>query len=191
MAWATGQLNASIGAIPEEDFIGRGRMKVVRKGRYHPVYLLQFNGTAIASLRWRGPRRVRYTILPDGEVFEMRVGPMKRKIRGLDHNGQMCRIVVNSNRNLSRRDMRVQMSNGDNFVVTRRQLDRWGSSRFEVRKQHYVNNLLVFHFDNRDLDAPIIIDVERLMRWEIGHFHWLLALITARIGLERRMLGCH
>ena len=184
-----GQMSMAFGATPEDDFVGRGRIKVSRKGRYHPVYLLQLNGTALAQLAWRGPRRVSYRILPEGETFEMKIGPMKRKIRALERDGKLSKLIVKSNHNLERRDLRIQMSNGDNFVVSRRQLGRWGASRLEVRKQHYLNSLLVFHFDHKDPDAPILIDVERLMRWEVGHFHRLLALVTARVGLERRMMG--
>lgn len=63
--------------------------------------------------------------------------------------------------------------------------------RFEILKLHYLNNILVFHFDPKDAAATILIDVERLMRWEIRHFHTLLALVTARIGLEYRWNGVH
>lgn len=177
------------GISPESDFCGRGRIKVVRRGRYHPVYVMKLNGADIAELEWHGPRRARYTTLSSGERFDMKVGPMKRKIRGVDGKGGLSRVLVSSNHSLQRREMRVQMCTGDNFIVRRRLVDRWGSCRFEVRKQHYLNSVLVFHFDHNDPSSPILIDVEKLMRWEIVHFHRLLALITARIVLERRMNG--
>ncbi len=174
-------------AAPDRDFCGPGRIKVVPKGRYHPVYSLRLNGKEIADLAWHGPRRVRYTVRPDGDRIDMKVGHMKRKIRAVDIDGRLSRIMVSSNRHLGRRNLRLQMADGDNFVVTRGRLDRWCTARFDVRKEHYVNSLLVFHFNSEDPSAPILIDVERLMRWEMPHFHWLLALVTARISLERRM----
>ena len=85
--------------------------------------------------------------------------------------------------------MRLQMADGDNFVLRRSPIDRWGGCRFEVYKQHYVNNVLVFNFTPLDRGAPILIDVEKLMRWEIRHFHPILALVTARIGLEFQLNG--
>jgi hypothetical protein len=182
-------LTLALGANPEGEFCGRGRIKVVRKGRYHPVYLLKLNGSDLAQLEWHGPRRVRYTNVASGEHFDMKIGPMKRKIRSVDGDGKLAKLIVSSNRNLSRRDLRAQMPNGDNFIVRRKTVDRWGSCRLEVRKQHYLNSVLVFHFDGKDLNAPILVDIERLMKWEIAHFHRLLALVTARIGLERRMNG--
>ena len=174
---------------PESDFCGRGRIKVVRKGRYHPVYLLKLNGESVAQLAWQGPRRARYTTASTGEHFDMKIGTMKRKIRGVDGMGKLARLIISSNKNLDRHELRLQMGNGDNFIVKRRRVGRWGGSRFEVRKQHYLNSVLVFHFDHEDANAPIFIDIERLMRWEISHFHRLLALVVARIGLEQRMLG--
>lgn len=187
----SGELSLALGAMPEEDFCGRGRIKVVRKGRYHPLYALSFNGDEISELRWEGPRRLRYTVAGNRERFDLKIGHMQRKIRAIDSNGRISRILVSSNHNLSRRKMRLQMCDGDDFVLTRVPVDRWGAGRFEVRKQHYLNNLLIFHYDTRDVTAPIFIDVERLMRWEIKHFHALLALVTARIGLEHRWNGLH
>ncbi|HQR37642.1 MAG TPA: hypothetical protein PLF26_04500 [Blastocatellia bacterium] len=186
-----GELSLALGAMPEEDFCGRGRIKVVRRGRYHPVYVLTFNGEPISELSWEGPRRMRYAIAGDRDTYDLKIGTMQRKIRAIDSDGRISRILVSSNHNLSRRTMRLQMSDGDNFVLKRGPVDRWGAGRFEIRKQHYLNNLLVFHFDAHDVTAPIFIDVQRLMRWEIKHFHALLALVTARIGLEHRWNGLH
>jgi hypothetical protein len=185
----TGSLSIALGAIPETDFCGRGRIKVVRKGRYHPVYALSFNGQTIAELSWSGPRRVQYLAHASGARYEMKIGHMQRKIRAIDHDGRIARIMVSSNHNLARREMRLLMGDGDVFLLRRGALDRFGASRFEIRKQHYLNSVLVFHFDPRDVSAPILIDVERLMRWEIRHFHTLLALVTARIGLEHKWNG--
>jgi hypothetical protein len=185
----TGSLSLALGAIPEGDFCGRGRIKVARKGRYHPVYALSFNGQPLADLVWQGARRIRYTAHETGARYEMRIGPMQRKIRAIDHDGRIARIMVPSNHNLARREMRLLMGDGDVFLLRRGALDRFGASRFEIRKQHYLNSVLIFHFDPSDVTAPILIDVERLMRWEIRHFHTLLALVTARIGLEYRWNG--
>jgi len=187
----SGPLTLALGAVPEADFCGRGRIKVARKGRYHPVYALTFNGDNLAELRWDGPRRLRYTIADGRDRFDMKVGHMQRKIRAIDSSGRASRIVVSSNHNLARREMKIQMFDGDNFLLKRAPIDRWGAGRFEIRKQHYLNNLLIFHFDARDVTAPILIDVERLMRWEIKHFHALLALVTARVGLEHKWNGLH
>ena len=186
----TGSLSLALGALPEGDFCGKGRIKVVRKGRYHPVYALSFNGQPISDLAWEGPRRLRYTVVDTRQRYDMKVGHMKRKIRAVDPDGRISRIMVSSNHNLARREMRLLMSDGDIFLLRRSgKVDRWGANRFEVRKMHYLNSLLVFHFDPNDATAPIVIDVERLMRWEIRHFHTLLALVTARIGLEYRWNG--
>jgi hypothetical protein len=187
----TGSLSLAFGAIPESDFCGRGRIKVVRKGRYHPVYDLAFNGQQLAELAWHGPRRIRYTVNTTGAYYEMKVGHMQRKIRAIDLDGRISRIMVSSNHNLARREMRLLMGDGDVFLLRRGAVDRFGASRFEIRKQHYINSILIFHFDAHDVTAPILIDVERLMRWEIRHFHTLLALVTARIGLEHRWNGVH
>jgi hypothetical protein len=178
------------GAYFDTDFCGRGRIKVVRKGRCRTVYLLKLNGHDLAEMSWRGPRRVRYTILEERQHFDMKIGPMKRKIRGVDADGRLSRLIIPSNTHLARRDLRAQMPNGDNFLVHRHHVNRWGACRFEVRKQHYPNCVLVFHFNHSDPEAPILIDVEKLMRWETQHFHRLLALVTARIELERR-IGKH
>ena len=59
----SGSLSLALGALPESDFCGKGRIKVVRKGRYHPVYALSFNGQPISELTWEGPRRLRYTVV--------------------------------------------------------------------------------------------------------------------------------
>ena len=186
---ASGYLTLGLGALPDSDFCGRGRIKVVRKGRYHPVYLLRLNGTDLAELDWHGPRRIYYRTVDRTESYELKVGPMKRKIRSVDGDGNLSKLIVSSNHNLARRELRVQMPNGDNFIVRRRTLDRWGSCRFEVRKQHYVNSVLIFNFDQNDSDSPILVDVERLMKWELPHLHRLLSLVTARIGLEQRMMN--
>ena len=178
-----------MGAYPEEDYCGRGRIKVVRQGRHHPTFGLIFNGEEIASLKWEGRRRLRYTLASTRYAFELRVGHMQRKIRSVDEGGRISKIIVASNRNLARRSMRLQMADGDNFVLRRSPIDRWGGCRFEVYKQHYVNNVLVFNFTPLDRGAPILIDVEKLMRWEIRHFHPILALVTARIGLEFQLNG--
>lgn len=180
-----------MGAYPEEDFCGRGRIKVVRQGRHHPTFNLFFNGEEIARLKWEGRRRLRYTVTATRYNFELKVGHMQRKIRVIDEDGRTSKIIVASNRNLTRRSMRLQMADGDNFVLKRTPVDRWGGCRFEVHKQHYLNNVLVFNFTPLDRAAPILIDVEKLMRWEIRHLHPLLALVTARIGLEFRLNGVH
>ncbi len=185
----TGALSLALGAYPEEEFCGRGRIRVIRQGRYHPVHLFVLADETLGELQWQGPRRVRYTVTNSDVQYDMKVGHMQRKIRAVDHDGRGSRIAVRSNRNYIRRRMYIQMGNGDNFIVTRSTNDRWGGNRLEVRKQHYVNNLLVFHFDPIDKSAPILIDVERLMKWEIRHFHMLLALVSARIGLEHRWAG--
>ncbi|MBK6314604.1 MAG: hypothetical protein IPF53_09900 [Blastocatellia bacterium] len=182
----TGALSLALGAYPETDFCGKGRIQVVRHGRYHPVHLFQFGGETIAELRWQGPRRVGYTVTDSDIQYDMKVGHMQRKIRAVDHDGRGSRIAVRSNRNYIRRRMYIQMGNGDNFLVSRSETERWGGNRLSVRKQHYVNSLLVFHFDPSEPAAPILVDVERLMKWEISHFHMLLALISARITLEHR-----
>lgn len=187
----TGSLSLALGAIPESDFCGRGRIKVVRKGRYHPVYALSFNGTPLAELEWHGPRRVRYTVRDTGARYQLKIGHMQRKIRAIDHDGRIARIMISSNHNLARREMRLLTGDGDVFLLKRGALDRFGASRFDVRKQHYLNSVLIFHFDPSDMTAPILIDVERLMKWEIRHFHTLLALVTARIGLEYKWNGVH
>jgi hypothetical protein len=181
----------AMGAYPEEDFCGRGRIKVVRQGRHHPTFNLFFNGEEIARLKWEGRRRLRYTVTATRYNFELKVGHMQRKIRVIDEDGRTSKIIVASNRNLTRRSMRLQMADGDNFVLKRTPVDRWGGCRFEVHKQHYLNNVLVFNFTPLDRAAPILIDVEKLMRWEIRHLHPLLALVTARIGLEFRLNGVH
>jgi hypothetical protein len=181
---------AGLGAYFETDFCGEGRIKVVRKGRSRAHYLLKLNGTDIAELCWRGPRRVRYTTLEDRAHFDMKIGPMKRKIRGVDADGKLSRLIIPSNRDLGRRDLRAQMYNGDNFFVHRHHVNRWGGCRFEVHKQHYPNNVLVFHFDTEDPASPILVDIAKLMRWEMQHFHRLLALVITRICLERR-IGKH
>src|SRR5262245_41229929 len=77
----TGSLSLALGAIPESDFCGRGRIKVVRKGRYHPVYALSFSGQPIADLAWQGPRRILYRAVTNGARYDMKIGPMQRKIR--------------------------------------------------------------------------------------------------------------
>lgn len=182
----TGALSLALGAYPESDFCGQGRICVVRKGRYHPVYHFVLGDTTLADLKWQGPRRVCYRVTDSDIQFDMKVGHMQRKIRAVDHDGRGSRIAVRSNRDYVRRKMRIQMGNGDNFIVTRVKNERWGGIRLEVHKQHYVNNLLVFHFDPTDRTAPILVDVERLMRWETRHFHMLLALVSARISLEHR-----
>lgn len=172
-------------AIPDVEFCGRGRIRVTRKGRYHPVYTLTLNGEEIAQLEWHGPRRIRYTTVM-GDRFDLRVGQMKRKIRCVEQDGKLSKLVIPSNRNYTRRDLNLRMCNGDDFIVRRRSKDRWGATRLEIRKRHYLNSVLVFHFDQNDPSSAILIDVEKLMRWEMAHFHRLLALVTARIGLERR-----
>jgi hypothetical protein len=181
---------AGLGAYFDVDFCGQGRIKVVRKGRCRAHYVLKLNGNELAEMVWRGPRRIRYTTFEDRAHFDMRIGPMKRKIRGVDGNGKLGRLIIPSNKDLGRRDLRAQMYNGDNFIVHRHHVNRWGAGRFEIRKQHYPNNVLIFHFNHNDPEAPILIDIEKLMRWEMQHFHWLLALVTARIGLERS-IGQH
>ena len=184
-------MSLALGALPESDFCGRGRIRVVRKGRYHPVYALSFNGEPIADLSWQGKRRISYIAHSNGARYDMKIGPMQRKIRAIDHDGRIARIMVSSNHNLARREMRLLMGDGDVFLLKRSSRDRFGAMRFEIRKQHYLNSVLVFHFDPNDVTAPILIDVERLMRWEIRHFHTLLALVTARIGLEYKWNGVH
>jgi hypothetical protein len=163
----------------------------VRKGRYHPVYTLTFNGEQIAELAWQGRRRISYVSTATGARYDLKIGPMQRKIRAIDHDGRIARIMVSSNHNLARRQMRLLMGDGDVFFAKRGALDRFGAARLEIRKQHYLNPVLVFHFDPSDLTAPILIDVERLMKWEIRHFHTILALVTARIGLEYKWNGMH
>lgn len=185
----TGSLSLALGAIPESDFCGRGRIRVVRRGRYHPVYTLSFNGEPIAELSWQGRRRISYLAHESGARYDMKIGPMQRKIRSVDQDGRIAKIQVSSNHNLSRREMKLLMSDGDIFLAKRGAVDRFGGGRLEVRKQHYVNSLLIFHFDAGDPAAPILIDVERLMRWEIRHFHSILSLVTARIGLEHKWNG--
>ncbi len=187
----TGSLTLALGAIPESDFCGKGRIKVVRKGRYHPVYALSFNGQPIAELAWNGPRRIRYTVRETSAHYDLKIGHMQRKIRAIDLDGRISRIMVSSNHNLARREMKLLMGDGEVFLLRRHAMDRFGASRFEVRKMHYLNSVLIFHFDPHDVAAPILIDVERLMRWEIRHFHVLLALVTARIGLEHKWNGVH
>jgi hypothetical protein len=187
----SGFYSVALGAIPDTDFCGRARIKVERKGRYHPVYLLTLNGEELATLRWEGPRRIRYNVVGSGEHYDMKVGTMQRKIRAVDDDGRVSRILVSSNHNLDRRDMRLQLRGGDNFILKRKVADRWGNTRFEIRKQHYLNPVLVFHFNRQDVSSQVLIDVERLMRWEILNFHLLLALVTARIGLEHRMNGTY
>jgi hypothetical protein len=184
---AMAHFSVGLGAELDGDFCGRGRIRVERRGRYHPVYTLIFNDEEIADLNWRGPRRVRYTTYPDEVRTELRIDTMKRVIRATDADGRISTLATKSNRALARSDMRLQVCDGSNFIVHRRLVDRWGSCRFEVRKQYYLNNLLVFHCDTSDPAAPIWIDVEKLMRWELPHFHRLLSLVTARIGLEQRM----
>ena len=109
-----------------------------------------------------------------------------RKIRAVEQDGQLSKLIIPSNHNYTRRDLNIRMHNGDDFIVRRRRFDRWGASRLEVRKRHYLNSVLVFHFDSDDPGSTILVDVERLMRWEMAHFHRLLALVVTRIGLERR-----
>jgi hypothetical protein len=186
-----GMSTLAIGAVPDEEFCGRGRIKVLRKGRYHPTYSLVFNNEEIAELRWERKRRLRYSVKATGYHLDMRIGHMQRKIRATDGDGRITKIIVASNRNLARRAMRLQMSDGDNFILSRSPVDRWGGCRFEVRKQHYLNSVLVFNFTPNDMGSPILVDVERLMRWETKHFHPILALVTARIGLEYRLNGAH
>lgn len=186
-----GMSSLALGAYPEEDFCGRGRVKVVRKGRYHPTHCLIFNNEEIADLTWERRRRLRYTIASTRFHYDLVIGHMERKIKVVDEDGHTSKLLVGPNNSSLRRDMRVQMADGDNFFVKRSPVDRWGGCRFEVRKQHYLNNVLVFNFTPRDHDSPILIDVERLMKWEIRHFHPLLALVTARIGLEYRLNGVH
>ncbi|MCC6743464.1 MAG: hypothetical protein IT175_06350 [Acidobacteria bacterium] len=185
----TGALSLALGADPESHFGGKGRLSIIRKGRYHPVYLFVRGDSTIAELQWQGPRRVVYRVADSDAVFEMKVGHMRRKIRAVDHDGRGSRIAVRSNRDYVRRKMRIQMGNGDNFIVTRVKNERWGGNRLEVHKQHYVNNLLIFHFSPSDPSAPVLVDVERLMKWEARHFHMLLALVSARITLEHRWTG--
>jgi hypothetical protein len=180
---------AGFGADLDRDFCGRGRIRVERKGRHRPLYALAFNGQDLAELHWRGPRRAYYKVVNESGELEMRVGTMKRKIRAVDNDGRISKLLIPSNKDMPRRDIRLQMCDGANFIIHRKMTDRWGAARFEVRKQHYPNSVLVFHFDHTDPDAPILVDVERLMRWEMPHFHRLLALVTARIALERRMNG--
>src|SRR5262245_35985368 len=139
-----GYFNNGAGADLDVAFCGRGRIKVERKGRYHPVYTLRLNGQNIAELCWRGPRRAQYaTIKGDEKVgkLDLKIGPMKRKIRAVDDDGRLSKLMISSNRNLTRRDLRLHMFDGDNFIVRRRLVDRWGASRFEIHKQHYLNNL--------------------------------------------------
>ena len=111
----TGSLSLAFGAIPESDFCGRGRIKVVRKGRYHPVYDLGFNGQSLAELAWHGPRRFRYTVHTTGAHYDMKVGHMQRKIRAIDLDGRISKIMVSSNHNLARREMRILMNEGKLF----------------------------------------------------------------------------
>lgn len=191
MGGGTGSLTLALGALPETDFCGRGRIRVVRKGRYHPVYALSFNGDSIAELAWQGRRRITYVASASGSRFDLKIGPMQRKIRAVDDDGRIAKIMVSSNHNLARREMRLLMGDGDVFLARRGPLDRFGATRLEIRKQHYLNAVLVFHFDPNDVAAPILIDVERLMRWEIRHFHPILALVTSRIGLEYKWNGVH
>ncbi len=184
----SGSLSLALGAYPEEEFCGRGRIRVVRQGRYHPTYSLMFNGQQLSELHWEGRRRMQYSVEATRAHYDLTIGHMQRKIRAVDTDGRISKILVSSN-NVVRREMRLQMADGDNFILKRSTIDRWGGCRFEVRKQHYLNNVLVFNFNPEDVSAPILIDVERLMRWEIRHFHILLALVTARIGLEYRLNG--
>lgn len=185
----TGALSLALGAFPDADFCGRGHIRVLRKGRYHPVYVFMLGDEPLATLKWEGRRRCRYTVTNSDIRYDMKVGHMQRKIRAVDPDGRGSRITVRSNRDYVRRRLRIQMGGGDNFFVTRATNERWGGNRFEVRKQFYVNNLLVFHFDPNDVSVPILVDVERLMRWENKHFHMLLALVTARISLEHRWVA--
>jgi hypothetical protein len=187
----TGYLVHALGATPDLDYIGRGRIKVVRKGRYHPVYSFVFDGQKIAHLECKAPRKFRYTIVGSSGHLDLHVGHMLRKIDAIDDSGRISKILSPGHNGRPNLEMQVQMYSGDNFIARRNMNDRWGVARVGVRKQHYRNNLLIFHYDKQDGYAPIFIDVERLMRWEMANFHLLLALVTARIGLEHKLDGAH
>lgn len=179
----------AMGMAPEMDLCGHGRITVDRYGRRRPEYRLMCDGELLATLLWCGPRRLRYTVFRSEDSMDLIVGPRKRRIHAIERNGRTSRIIINSNKNLARHDISLQTYDGANFFVLRQCADRWGTVRFEVHKQFYPHNLLVFRYDERDAAAPIQIDVERLMRWEIKHFHRMIALVLSRIVLEYGMRG--
>lgn len=180
---------AIAGEVFERDFMGAGEVIVQRVGNSRVRHVFLLNGQAIAKLRWRGLRRAVYEI--EGTRWHINVGALEKRIAIVSDDGSESFLVVRSRANPNKSRLRVEMAEGDNFLLMR----SWKSRRraeasLAVHKEFYSSTLLVFHFNMRHrTQTTARIDVKPVMKWEARFIHRLLALVACRIILERRHSG--
>ena len=182
-------LTATAGEVFERDFMGHGEIAVKREGHSRARHLLVSNGRTLARLRWRGLRRAVYEA--EGCTLEINVSSLQRRIAIVEEDGSESFLLERARANPNREDLRVEMAEGDNFRVMRSWDSRFRSEiSLAVNKEFYASTLLVFRFDSRlRTQTTARIEVKPVMRRESRFVHRLLALVVARIIIERRHSG--
>ena len=182
-------LSAASGEQFDRDFIGPGEIIVRREGHSRARHLFTVNGRTIARLRWRSLRRATYET--DEARFELTVGALDKRISIVAEDGGESFLFERSRANPNREGIRVEMAEGDNFLLSRQRDSQLRSEvSFVVHKEFYNSKLLVCHFNTRwRTQTTVRIDVNPVMKWEARFMHRLVALIACRIILERRHSG--
>jgi hypothetical protein len=182
-------LTATTGEAFERDFMGAGEVIVRRVGHSRAHHEFTIAGRTIARLRWRGLRRAVYEA--EGSRWDINVGALDKRITIIAEDGSESFLVERSRANPNKEDLRIEMSEGDNFCLMR----QWDSrlraeTSLVASKQFYCSKLMVFHFNmRRRTQTTARIVVNPVMKWEARFIHRLLALIVCRIILERRRSG--
>lgn len=182
-------LIATAGEAFERDFMGAGEVIVERVGHSRAHHQFTVSGHTIARLRWRGLRRAVYEA--EGARWDINVGALDKRIAIIAEDGGESFLVERSRANPNAEELRIEMSEGDNFCLVR----QWDSrlraeASLVVSKEFYCSKLMVFHFNMRlRTQTTARIVVYPVMKWEARFIHRLLALIVCRIILERRRSG--
>ena len=182
-------LTATTGEAFERDFMGAGEVIVQRVGHGRAHHEFTADGRRIARLRWRGLRRAVYEA--EGGKWEINVEALDKRIAIIAEDGSESFLVERSRANPNKEELRIEMSEGDNFCLMRQLDSRFrGEASLVVSKQFYASRLLAFHFNMRQrTQTTARIVVYPVMKWEARFMHRLLALIVCRIILERRRSG--
>ncbi len=173
----------------ERDFMGEGEIVVRREGHSNARHIFTVDGRIIGRLRWQGMRRAVYET--ETERFDIKVGPLDKRIAIISSEGSESFLVERARANPNKAGLRVEMAEGDNFRLLRSYRSRLRSEiSMSVNKQFYATTLMSFSFDTRRrTQTTVRIRVEPVMRREARFIHRLLALVVCRIILERRHSG--
>ncbi len=178
------------GSPYEPDFIGAGEIMVRREGYSRANHLFIKEGRVIGRLSWRGMRRAVYE--SDGVRLEITVGPLGKRIYVVDRDGGESSLIERRQASpRRRRHLRIEAAEGDNFLLTRTVDGRLKSrASLTVCKEFYDSTLMVFKFETRRrTQTTFRVEITSTMKREARFGHRLLALVAARIILERRQSG--